>query len=882
MVKRTIMKMNFRLFAVALTMLFAAAACQKEVAGPAPQSDRMVEVTLSASIDATKATVNAAGKVLWEEGDKIAVKVAGAPYEFTLKSGAGTTSAVFQGSLPLGTARISASAPFDAYSSLLNQTIASGRTIDPKAVLMEAPEVNLGTTLSFANTSSIIRLAAPSGTKKVTFGDYTLTIDALAADTDLDLVVPAGSYDAFVTVTDSSDDLYVKCSTNALEAVAGQITPVRNIKGTRAMLITDAASLASWAGQTALCGWIANDIDASSISLPAGATIPAGSGLYGNGHSIKNWTSTGAALVAANNGTVRDIIIDSSCSLTPPSPVNGDFGFIVCTNTGTVSGCTNNADINLSDLTFDSSANDHFGPIVGHAKNASAIVSGCVNNGNLTYTFTPTANTVYMGGVCGKMETAGAKIVDCVNNGSISLTANAATTNNHYIGGVTGSTNNESATIRCKNYGDVTFHAPSGGAAMMLGGVTSYTAGNITDCYNEGDISYISDAMIRGTMVGGIAGYTPATISGCTNKGDVSVSGKYFGQRNTVGNIGGDYSTSAVTVLIGGVLGVGSPASTCKFVMTDCINEGNVSYTLTDPTATGVGIASDARHCVGGLVGDASGPITGSASGKSYNSGNVSVSFTNTAGTFVGSNAGYTIYCGGVAGSNYYSKNQTEMNITGLENRGNVSVTSQNTQTTNHAVGGIVGWPGKESSCTSITSGCTNSGSVSVEGNITVRVGGIQGGSGRIESCVNTGDIYSDATTKAATGGIAGFHSGGYQLTACTVKACTVKSDNCVNGLAAIIGNIGNAAHTTGTGCKVDCTIEGKAGASDAAFIIGKFNGTTQAITFGSEESPVKVKGTIKIGSTTTVLDATNLADYLHGTTNYTPAKHAFYAEYGE
>ena len=132
-------------------------------------------------------------------------------------------------------------------------------------------------------------------------------------------------------------------------------------------------------------------------------------------------------------------------------------------------------------------------------------------------------------------------------------------------------------------------------------------------------------------------------------------------------------------------------------------------------------------------------------------------------------------------------------------------------------------------------------------------------------------------------GGVAGFHSGGYQIKGCTCSDCTIKTGKVLtSGIGALMGNIGNAAHTTGAGCAVNCTIDAFEGSTEVGMIVGHFNGNTKVITLGTEDSKIKVKGTVKIGGTSTVLDSGNYSSYLWGLGNYSSSYHTFYTEYGE
>ncbi len=195
----------------------------------------------------------------------------------------------------------------------------------------------------------------------------------------------------------------------------------------------------------------------------------------------------------------------------------------------------------------------------------------------------------------------------------------------------------------------------------------------------------------------------------------------------------------------------------------------------------------------------------------------------------------------------------------------------------NSAVGGIVGWPCKEGGGTVSTKDCTNSGKLTLNGLGKVRIGGIQGGSGIMDNCTNTADIEIPTTGNNYTvaGLLAGFHSNGYAVTNCTAKG-TISSPVLLLGASGMIGNIGNAAHTTGDGCKVDCVLDVPK-TTNVGMVIGYFNGKTKDIKMGTEV-PVKVKGTVN----GTVLNADNFSGFLNGPTNFDAKVHIINAQYGE
>ena len=702
---------------------------------------------------------------------------------------------------------------------------------------------------------------------KVTAADGIPFVDGKA---EVVIAVPAGTYaKGFSIIITSTIGMTTKKSAypNGATIAASTLLEMPNITFNPTKIITeitDAAQLQAFldavrdgdytgfknANGEVLLG---SDIDLTGVTLKSATQFD---GVFnGQGYALKNWKSDGVALFAANSGTIKNVILDESCELNLPAEIGGDFGFIVSTNNNMVSGCANNADVKLLNGSFSAAAN--MGILVGYSPDAH--VQNCINNGDLQISATGnTAGTCYIGTIQGRLaaKDADTEISNCINNGNISITITDDTTSkNFYIGGVTGSSNSGTKTTGCINHGDITFTTESSGAAVIIGGVTSYSAQAITDCFNSGTIALSSKSQIKGTLIGGIAGYQHGAIKGCENTGNIELSAANFQGRNNIGDLTDTDGTSSAANGIGGIIG----QSTASFSMDNCKNSGNIKAYYSDMASTMSNLSSKCRFVYGGLVGDAWGDIS-----NSDNAGSLNIVMTSEGGTFTGASAGMTIYSGGIAGSGYYSKNQTELNITNCHNTGDLYMRSDNTHATNHACGGIVGWPGKESGCTAVTKDCSNTGNITVEGNIKARVGGIQGGSGRVENSINKGTITANCADASVIGGIAGFHSSSYQMTNCENYGDIVSPKAGIYA-AGLIGQFGNVTNSATTGCKINCKVQGVEGGC-VGMLVGSFNGTTKVISIGSESAPCEVAGTLTIGGVSTVItDAELTEEYMFG-----------------
>ena len=635
---------------------------------------------------------------------------------------------------------------------------------------------------------------------------------------------------------------------------------------------------------------LANDIDLTGVTLTSAASW---AGTFdGCGHSLKNWTSAGVALFASNQGTVKDFSIDRSCKLSFPAEVNGAVALVVVDNKGTVSGITNNADI-TSAVNF---KGGRVAVIVGlcDAKGLGhgITVENCVNNGNITFnTEANTGGTQYVGTIVGSMGNSAENMLkDCTNNGKLSIICSGTNTKNFYIGGVAGGTTNGSNNISLKNTGDVTLKCAGHEAALCLAGISSYTTGAVTDCENTGAITFESGAALKATFVSGIAGYFASnTMSGCVNRGAVKVKAGYIAGRNNIGDLtaeSGKEKSWVGTYAIAAGLTIGGLVSATGLnpVFTDSNNYGKVSLTLDNPTNGGgtYGIHTAARPSMGGLVGDCAGPMT-----NCNNYGDVDVHIGD-GNAFTGKNAGYTLYVGGIVGSSYNfsgastsggsDKNaKNKFTLENCSNSGNVSVYTDNEHTTNHAIGGIAGWPQSEdATAVYVAKNCSNSGNITFEGRAKARVAGIHGGTGRMDGCTNTGKItLVSGQAGSVIGSVAGFHSQAHTFSNCVAKG-TVEAKVPVTAIGGLVGNLGNVAFTGMDGCSVNCALVGGP-EGNTGFIVGRFNGTDKAITLGSADDPIEVQGTVD----GTAVNAENIATYFCGATGFEPASHTVYYTIG-
>ena len=254
-------------------------------------------------------------------------------------------------------------------------------------------------------------------------------------------------------------------------------------------------------------------------SVASSVTYYFGGNFDGQGHKITNMTINGLATDiitgGVNTGTganqsranvgffgtlrgaeVKNLIIDSSCSIRGINCVGGVAGNVLANNASIpptiVSNCVNNATV--------TAVGNHAGGIAGQVSctnfKYTAIVSDCLNNGTIT------TNADNVGGIVGNANFGQVSL--CANTGTVQarnlgLNPSKGQYSPKVAGGILG---NGKATLitNCINYGDVY------SAADKVGGIAAYNyisndLGEITGCVNVGSVytEFYSSGYILGS-----------------------------------------------------------------------------------------------------------------------------------------------------------------------------------------------------------------------------------------------------------------------------------------------------------------------------------------------------------------------------------------------
>lgn len=557
------MKKNL-LYLLPLAALAAVASCQ--VKEDWREDAITIEHTVSAHILAenqAKTQLSDEWKVLWEEGDAIAMYFDGneASYQFALSDGAGTTSALFKG--PAKGDNCLAVYPYDI----------AGAAVGADAVKITLPAEQMyssgsfgsgsnpmlgkgnGATVSFKNACALLKLSIKghhsvkeiifqandsaikvSGAATASFdsqGNPVLAMDAEASSsvslvstgvllnddvaTDFYLALPPQTYKGGFTVTviTSTGSMEKKLNTDftMARAMVHEATPFQIKLDTG---IDPSTYLQG--GGTESNPFLINSL-ADLLLLQGAANAADGAIRTAGGSSV--------SVSGAWFRQTADIDLGPVCSeaegssWTPIGDYNsndaliflGDYdggghsitGLYINAPSSAYQGLFGYVIGDISNLSVEGTiiANKYAGLLSGAVKGSttkSCFVMKCSVSGSVT------CSKGYSGGLTGTAN----NFTACTNYASVNGGGN-------YVGGITGDC---SGTVReCINYGNVR------NSGQYLGGIVGYqNAGHLFNCSNEGDV-------IGYVPVGGISGYSrqSSQLINCINKGYVYSSYGYVG-----------------------------------------------------------------------------------------------------------------------------------------------------------------------------------------------------------------------------------------------------------------------------------------------------------------------------------------------------------------
>ena len=899
------MKKLSLIFGLALGMLTVGCSQEPVVEDNAPALGNTV--TLGVSLDQEDARTSLGSlvgdkyAVLWSAGDKVSVN--GTSSEAVAEQYVGTASAAF--TVADVTAPYSVIYPADALNAdgklelSTSQTYTAGSFAQGSSVLAgyaEADAVNLKHLLSVIkltiaqgaeaeaafNSITVTSLSgrAISGLFNVDYQGAAITpvagagkdfvtvsnVPIVDGKAVVYVTIPAGDYVNGLEVKVVGSDFSVMSRTaytaNGIELGAGYMVTMPELtfagKVSDEIVISTAEQLqllreTTLALENTFQGTIklANDIDMTGIITDGVyAVLNAGATFDGQGYSIKNWTAY-EGLFYENYGTIKNVILDKSCSFSIDLSSTAVLacGYIAMANLGTVSGCTNNADITFEDTTLKVQKNRFIGAIVGamgqtltrgttigdpdsdkdYVTHKNARVENCVNNGKIQLTFGGyQSGWWYLGGVVGSYlphsETSTGGVFNCVNNGDISLNvgANEKVTS---VGGVIGSAgklynsaaNNKLAYYciveNCVNNGKVSYCCLSQAAQFHYGGVAGATHAKVISCKNNGTVTFLAETeQIKPTLyMAGIAGVSSGDFTDCHNVGTLTIDNIDFGY----------------WVGLAGITGrcVNTPAMT----VSDCTNSGKIQV---DFTASGNQV-----HNVAGLVAIAA-------------DGNISILNCHNTGEITMTTPG-TGACGAQIGG--IAAKITKPGT--VENCTNTAAITFNTSAAagkNSYLGGIVA--DIETSVVDVTN-CVNTGAVTFNNTgaaeVCAGVGGVVGnyykGGCTMTDCVNKGavSLLGALMAQSCIGGLAGTNYNNFD----NCKSLgNVTLNNAGTGLVHIsaVASRLNNSNCTWNGLEINCAVNYNEGNNNFGLLQGDTWLETASATVGAI-TPCVVKATTTV-----------------------------------
>ena len=195
-------------------------------------------------------------------------------------------------------------------------------------------------------------------------------------------------------------------------------------KGDNKVHIRSGQAFADWlAGLTVESldeAYLDADIDMNGIEFTysEGSAKGISGVLDGHGHVIKNLSGTGP-LFRVNKGTLKNIVIDESCSFEPDTLV---FGVLASRNEGIIEDCINKASV-IRRIAPTTSKSNLIAGIVGMsvAKDENVVnLTGCKNYGNVSILVNDDGKFTSQG-VAGVVAYALDEVVSCENYGEITL-----------------------------------------------------------------------------------------------------------------------------------------------------------------------------------------------------------------------------------------------------------------------------------------------------------------------------------------------------------------------------------------------------------------------------------------------------------------------------
>ena len=632
------------------------AGCNREFDAPVP-GDGFLRATIETP---SRVSFTDEGVFSWQAGDAIAVSTNAGFKTFTLQSGEGAASGVFDGDLGGVTSATVAVYPAAVAKDDATVTLpaeyawAEGQS----NAVMFCDKVSLTEVNSFKHLGGILKIAYAGipadadalvlkAEAKIT-GDFTIADGVIAAGAGTDEVkvtfaagsnpaafyipVPTGEYKfsvelqkagAAIEGTQKATANAVKIARKSLilmDPIAGPDTPELKTEIATAedfLSFVENAKLYAATDEVKLTG---------DIELPASY---APDSLYcsvdGQGHKVtyaldfpEEFTrSVGLFSYVNENLTVKNLQVAGTIQ-TEKVNVGGVAG--KAAENVTFENCSSTVSITANaDATF------HLGGICGDA-GKDAVFRNCRNDGALVMVVPTGGNTNQAGGIVGHIEVSGL-MEDCVNNGAMEFTGKGTPRMAGMVGYVQKVT---SMTFRnCVNNADLTSRGVNESGYSYLGGISGYfgtaQAGSevlYERCTNNGKLEAEEGALqtrmggivSHGGLSKGTANSMTWTVKDCVNNGDVISAGTVA--KNHLGGIVSMVETSAILVVVNctnnakvSVAGLGAAGGILG-------NTAGSKSSFTDVFVTAASVIEAKGAGNAGLIAGIPGSVAGAFTGK--------------------------------------------------------------------------------------------------------------------------------------------------------------------------------------------------------------------------------------------------------------------------
>ena len=393
---------------------------------------------------------------------------------------------------------------------------------------------------------------------------------------------------------------------------------------------------------------------------------------------------------------------------------------------------------------------------------------------------------------------------------------------------------------------------------VIVSGLVAVNSARLDGCKNYGAVTYTNTAASYGALISGLAAYCDGAVDRCENHGNVTLSVPYLSNFGVIGD------ATNVPIHVGGLVaqsGTNAP-------ITGSDNYGNIDYDITAIENLAVSCGTN-RPRMGGVVGLAYSDVT-----SCTNNGKIDVCVTTSDKSVYTSN-NYPVNIGGVSGGAYGgAPGASCSDVTDCTNNGEINCITY-CDGTIPTCGGIVAYPGYEhASQTNLITRCVNNGTLNVFAQDEIRVGGINGGTGNVTHCRNSGEIkgtipYGDATI----GGISGFLSQGhkFEYNESYGALSNINGHEQVVEIGGLLGQHGgvDSYEGEGRGCIVNCDIVYDWNNHNwYSMTIGWNYSDKAVVVFGTESEPIKILGgsvSCDGGKTVIPITAENYETYAKG-----------------